>query len=481
MTRILLAAFLAFFPLIGHGAAGKPNIVLVLVDDLGWTDLGCYGSNYYQTPHIDKLAADGITFTHGYAACAVCSPTRAAVQTGRYPGRTYVTDWIRSRFQGGGSTEADRPPAFQDNAPANKEVICPRNPFWLESDEVTIAEMLKGEGYSTCYIGKWHLGPENWFPEKQGYDENFGGCDYGQPPSYYDPFNQPKGRHQTLRDGIHKLPGRNPGEYLTDREGDEAVGFIERNKDKPFFLMLGNYAVHTPIQPKKDLLEKYEAIDTKGPHKNAKYATMVESVDLAVGQIVETLEKNGLTENTIVIFTSDNGGLLGPTSNLPLRSGKGNPYEGGIRVPVIVKWPSVVKAGAVNDVPVTSVDFLPTLADASGVKSGSQEIDGVSLMPLLKGGQSLDRDAIFWHFPHYRGKIFPYSIVRHGDWKLLKRYAGEPKFELYNLAKDGSEETDLAEKEKAKVRELDIILSKHLAAINARIPKPNPNWKPKKG
>jgi len=450
-----------------------PSIVLVLVDDLGWTDLGCFGSQYYETPNLDRLAAQGMKFTNAYAACAVCSPTRAAVMTGRYPARLGVTDWIRSRFQGGKMpADGKNPSGYVDGR--NSKVLCPRNALWMESDEVTLAEALKPAGYTSCYIGKWHLGMDAHYPDKQGFDLNLGGCDYGQPPSYYDPYT-----NRRLPQGIPTLKPRKAGEYLTDREGDEAVAFIRQHKGRPFFLDLSNYCVHTPIQAKKDLLAKYQQKPTT-KHKNAAYATMVESVDIAVGKIMKALDDTGVADNTLVLFTSDNGGLLGPTHNAPLRAGKGHPYEGGIRVPLIIRWPGVVKPGSASHEPVTSVDYLPTLCAAAGVPlPKGRAIDGVDLRPALTGG-SLAREAIFWHFPHYRGRgVPPYSIIRAGQWKLIKRYDGKP-FELFNLHDDLSETTDLAAKMPDKVKELDAKLVAWLKATGAKVPKPNPNYQPRK-
>ena len=464
----LLVAFAVTAPVC---AESKPlNVVLVLVDDLGWMDLGCQGSKYYETPHIDQLAKDGMRFTNGYAACAVCSPTRAAVQTGRYPGRLFVTDWIRSRFQGG-TIPADKinPCLKPESAWRGSKVLCPPNALWMESDEITIAEVLKSAGYKTCYIGKWHLGTDPWYPERQGFDENYGGCDYGQPPSYFDPFNQPNNkRHESLRKGIHNLPSRKRGEYLSDREASEAVAFIRRNKDAPFFLQLSNYAVHTPIQAKADVAAKYEK-KPKGGQKNAKYAAMVESVDDAVGAIMRTLDELKLAERTLFIFTSDNGGLSNVTSNKPLRSGKGYAYEGGIRVPLIVKWPGVAKPGSTSNVPVTSIDLFPTIVKAAGQKLlADREIDGLDLQPVLRGSGKLDRTAIYWHFPHYRHPPGPYSIIRDGDWKLIKWYEGP--MSLFNLKDDLGEQNDLAKSKPDRVKELDAKLMAHLKEIGAKIP-----------
>lgn len=469
IRRLILACCLLLLANSASAAEQPLNFVLVLVDDLGWTDLGCQGSEYYETPHIDRLAAEGMRFTDGYAACAVCSPTRAAVQTGRYPGRLFVTDWIRARFQGGAIPADKVNPCLRPTSEwRGGKVLCPPNALWMESSEVTIAEALKPAGYASCYIGKWHLGPDDWYPTEQGYDFNFGGCDYGQPPSYFDPFNQPQSKHEMLRAGIPGLPGREQGAYLSDREADEAVAFIHQHQDKPFFLQLANYAVHTPIQAKADVTAKYEAKPKTG-HKNAKYAAMVESVDDAVGRVVKTLAELGLTERTVIIFTSDNGGLLGPTNNAPLRSGKGYAYEGGIRVPWIVKWPGVVKPGGTSDTPITSVDIFPTIVKAAGQPApADREIDGLDLRPVLSGQGKLNRDALYWHFPHYRHAPGPYSIVRQGDWKLIKWYEGPRS--LFNLKDDIGEKNDLAESMPEKVNGLEENLTAHLTAIGAKIP-----------
>ena len=463
-------ALLALSPSI-HAAAVQPNIVLILVDDLGWMDLSCQGSRYYETPNLDRLAAQGMRFTNAYAACAVCSPTRAAIQTGRYPARLGVTDWIRSRFQGG-AIPADKknPSGFTGG---KRKFLVPKNALWMESEEVTIAELLKPAGYVSCHIGKWHLGADDWYPQKQGYDFNYGGCDYGQPPNYFDPFNQPKHRHAMIRAGIPYLPGRKPGQYLSDREAEEAVAFIEKHKDKPFFLNMDNYAVHTPIQAKAEVIAKYEK-KTKTRQKNAKYAAMVESVDDCAGRIMAALEKHGIADRTMIIFTSDNGGLLGPTNNTPLRSGKGYAYEGGIRVPLIIKWPGVVKPGATSAEPVTSVDYFPTIAEVAGLDlPNDRAIDGLSLAKHLRsqGRQKLDRDAIFWHFPHYRHTPGPYSIIREGDWKLIKFYEGP--MELFDLKNDICEMKNLASVMPGKVKILEARLLAHLKSVGAKMPKLN--------
>ncbi len=453
-----------------------PNVILILVDDLGWMDLGCQGSDFYQTPAIDRLATEGMRFTNGYAACSVCSPTRAAVQTGRYPHRIGVTDWIRSRFQRGDlGTPAANPTEYVGGK--QQRLLCPPNPFWMEASERTIAEALQPAGYRSGYVGKWHLGDEAWYPEARGYDLNRGGCDYGQPPSYFDPFNNPNHRHESIRAGIHNLPGRNAGEYLTHREADEAEAMIRQWKDEPFFIQIAHYAVHTPIQAIPEVAAKYE--DRQGQNQqNAKYAAMVESVDDSTRQILDVLQELELDRRTIVIFTSDNGGLDrngDPTDNAPLRSGKGYAYEGGIRVPFLVRWPGEIPAGKVSDTPVCSIDLFPTILELTGATiPDDRPLDGLSIAGHLKSGgaESLNRDDLFWHFPHYRHPPGPYSILRRGDWKLIKFWEGS--HELYHLGDDLGETTDLAGSFPDRVAELDAALLARLESDGAKLPRPNP-------
>jgi len=454
-----------------------PNVILIVVDDMGWMDLSCQGSDYYKTPNIDRIAQEGMRFTNGYAACAVCSPTRAALQTGRYPARIGVTDWIRSLFQRGKLGTPEKNPTEYVGG-KNRKLLCPPNPFWMEHDEVTVAEVLGSHGYKTAYIGKWHLGDEAWYPPGQGYDENRGGCDYGQPPSYFDPYNQPKHRHPMIRAGIPSLPGRKAGEFLTHREADEAVQLIRQWKDKPFFINLGHYAVHTPIQAIDEVAAKYKQ-DGKSD-VNAKYAAMVESVDDSTQQILQTLQELNLEDRTMIIFTSDNGGLDNggrPTENAPLRSGKGYAYEGGIRVPFLVRWPGQIKPGTLSDTPVCSIDVFPTILDAVGVTAPTdREIDGLSLLPLLKsaGQTPLKRDELIWHFPHYRHAPGPYSILRKGNWKLIQFDEGIS--ELYDLENDLSESNNLAEKEAEKVKTMRARLSAILESMDAKRPIANPDF-----
>jgi len=476
MRRIVIGLVLALTFVADTQAKQRLNVVLILVDDMGWMDLGCQGSKFYETPHIDRLAKQGMRFDNAYAACAVCSPTRAAVMTGRYPSRLGVTDWIRARFQRRGRRTPASNPTKYVGGPRRK-LLCPPNPFWMEHREITIAEVLRNNGYKTCHIGKWHLGDDAWFPQHQGFHLNFGGCDYGQPPGYFDPFV-----NRRLKQGIPHLPGRKKGQYLTDREGEEAEKFIRENKDQPFFLYYAPYAVHTPIQAKRKVTEKYQAKKKLGLKRPA-YAAMVESVDDAVGRILKTLADLKLAERTLVIFTSDNGGLDrngSPTENAPLRSGKGYPYEGGIRVPLIVRWPGVVKPNQVSHLPVSSIDYFPTIQSAVGAEEAkAAKIDGMSLVPHLRsnGSKKLNRDSLLWHFPHYRHRPGPYSIVRQSNWKMIKYYEG-PKYELYNLAKDLGESKDLAAAMPDQVKKLNQRLDQLLATTKAKLPRVNPNYRP---
>lgn len=478
MLRPLIAFLILFASLSGFSGERPPNVILILVDDMGWMDLSSQGSDYYQTPNIDRIAENGVRFTDGYAACAVCSPTRAAVQTGRYPHRIGVTDWIRSRFQRGGQGTPEKNPTEYVGGKNNK-FLCPPNPFWMEHEEITIAEALgTAKNYQSAYIGKWHLGDPDWYPTKQGFTENRGGCDYGQPPNFFDPYNQPKGKHESLREGIYNLPGRKPGQYLTHREAEEAVELIRKWKDEPFFIQVSHYAVHTPIQAIPEVAAKYLRDDKA--EINARYAAMVESVDDSTGEILDLLDELGLTEDTLVIFTSDNGGLDRdgkPTENAPLRSGKGYAYEGGIRVPLLVSWGDKFPGNTVSDTPASSIDLFPTILDAAGVPlPDDRPIDGLSLLPhLISGGKSdLDRETLIWHFPHYRHAPGPYSIIRKGDWKLIKFWEGI--YELYHLEDDLGEENNLAESKPELVKELETILTRELEEQEAKLPRINPGY-----
>ncbi len=470
LLRMLLVAALA--GALSHAArAQRPNLIVIHVDDLGWTDLSVQGSAYFETPHIDRLASEGLRFTNGYASAAICSPSRAALLTGRYPARIGITDWIRAAFQDGADPASSEAPTAYENT--GRPLLTPPNPFRMEHEEVTLAEALRAAGYATGHIGKWHLGAGAWLPETQGFEVNIGGWDYGQPPSYFDPY---------CRQGqgcIPTLPPRRPGEYLTDREADEVVAFIRARRDRPFFLHYAPYAVHTPIQAKDSLTARYEG-KPRTNQQNPQYAAMLHSLDEAVGALLDALAALGLDERTMIVFTGDNGGLLGPTDNAPLRSGKGFPYEGGLRTPFIVRWPGVVPAARVSYAPVMGIDVLPTLLEAAGAPlPQGRAIDGRSLLAHLcsGGAEPVGARDLFWHFPHYRqGRAAPpYSIVRSGDWKLVKWSEG-PTFELYDLHQDPSETTNLAGAHPERVAALDAALEAWLDETGARRPRPNPDY-----
>lgn len=449
-------------------AADRPNIVFIIADDLGYADLGVTGSDYYQTPNLDRFAKQSLTFSAGYANCANCAPTRAALMSGMYAPRTGVYTV--------GSPERGK---------ATDRVLVPTpNKTELDSEIVTIAEVLKSAGYITAHMGKWHLGDGPTGPKGQGFDVNVAGNEAGHPKSYFSPY-----RNKDLPDGPK-------GEYLTERLANEAVAFIKQQKDgdKPFFLYLPLYTVHTPIQPVKQLADRAEAREKGKHHNNPKYAGMVEGMDLFVGRVLDAIDDLGLAENTLVVFTSDNGGHGGMTDQHPLRGSKGMFYEGGIRVPLFVRYPGKTQAGAVCDEPVVLLDFYPTFAELAGADlPKDQPVDGASLVQLLKKPKaSLDRDAIYFHFPAYlQGysggegaeahrppwRATPCSVIRAGDWKLIK-YFETGDIELFNLAKDPGETTDLSKQEVVKAIELTAKLRVWQKQTNAPVPtEKNPKYK----
>jgi arylsulfatase A-like enzyme len=453
--------------------AAKPNIVFFLVDDLGWADVACNGSDFHETPNIDALAASGMRFTQGYAACPVCSPTRASIMTGRHPVRVDITDWI---------------PGMRAKPNANPRFVHVDDRDNLALEEVTIAEYLRDQAnYQTFFLGKWHLGGEGYWPTDQGFDVNVGGCDKGSPPGgYYAPWTNPN------------LKAKEDGEYLTERLTHEAVALIEQaDQDRPFFMYFSYYNVHTPIQPDKRTIDHFQGVASKrfttptptGKEHNAssrmrqdnpEYASMVHAVDISVGRVLKAIDDAGDRDNTIVIFFSDNGGLCtlpsnrkkggGPTCNLPLRSGKGWLYEGGIREPMIVRAPGVTKAGTVCETPVVSTDFFPTIVELAGLQPAPKlYVDGISLVPHLSGEKTSKR-SLYWHYPHYHGSDWkPGAAIRQGDWKLIEFYeTGES--ELYNLANDIGEQDNLAQS-KPQVRDrLKAKLIKWQETMNAKMP-----------
>jgi arylsulfatase A-like enzyme len=451
----------------------RPNVLLFLVDDLGWADLGVQGSTFHETPALDRLAASGMRFTDAYAASPVCSPTRAAVMTGRHPVRVGITDWIPG---------AD---------PRDRKLLGPDDRHELPLEETTLAEALKEAGYATFFAGKWHLGDTGFFPEDQGFDVNLGGHHRGSPPGgYYAPFENPK-----LEDGPE-------GEYLTDRLADETIAFVQGQaaREAPFFAMLSFYTVHTPIQASRRHVAHFEekAAElfageepdptlerdglTRMRQDRPDYASMVRAMDENVGRVLGALERLGIADDTVVVFTSDNGGLStlrrprAPTSNLPLRAGKGWCYEGGIRVPFIVRAPGVTSPGSTSPVPVVSMDVFPTVLELAGLPlQPARHVDGQSLVPLLRGEDALDRDALYWHFPHYHGSMWtPGGAIRAGDWKLveLDEYG---EVELYNLRDDLGERNELSAQHPETRDRLLAALHAWQEELGAKKASPNPD------
>ena len=467
--KIILIFTLALFFSCSEKKQQPPNFVFILVDDLGWADVKCnYPASFYDTPNIDGLAKNGIRFTQAYAAHPVCSPTRAALMTGKHPNKVGITDWIPG------------------HNPDDKPLLGPHDNHELALEEVTIAEKLKEAGYNTCFIGKWHLGNEGYFPENQGFGINIGGHHRGSPPGgYYSPYKNPK-----LTDGPE-------GEYLTNRLTDESIRFIQNNRKNPFFLYLAFYTVHTPIQAAKSHFKKYrEKREQMGfaevPYKkegegwtklvqeDPAFASMVAAMDENVGRIVETLKKEGLQENTWIIFTSDNGGLStrftknAPTSNGPLRAGKGWCYEGGIRVPLIIAGPEVANPGSVSEQPAVSMDYFTTILKLAGINH--EQNDGINLVPLIKEEATIDRDVLFWHYPHYHGSAWkPGSALRKGDWKLVVHYE-DNRIELFNLKNDPGETKDISGSNPEKLNELKKLLDRKLEETGGQMPQPNPDY-----
>ncbi len=473
LASVLLTVLcLSFFQTPVQAENGKRNFVFFLVDDLGWADVGCFGSTFYETPHIDALCASGMKFTNGYAACPVCSPTRASIMTGRHPVRVDITDWIP-----GSNTSRHQDAKFLH--------IDDRSNLALE--ELTIAEALKQHGYQTFFAGKWHLGDKGHWPTDQGFDFNIGGCEKGSPPGgYYAPWKNPN------------LKANKKDEYVTERLTEESLKFLDNQKaDKPFLLYLSYYNVHTPITPYRKRIDQFQAkakktftdpTPIKKEHEgvsrarqdNPQLASMIAAVDDSVGQVLKKLDDLNLTENTVVVFFSDNGGLstlkrFGPTSNLPLRAGKGWLYEGGVREPTIIRVPGVTKPGSVSDVPIVSMDFFPTLLDLAGLPLlPKKHADGVSLLPLLKASTKINKELVerplYWHYPHYHGSTWkPGASVRVGDWKLIEFYHYD-KVELYNLKTDPGEQTDLSKTHPEKTRELRQQLRSWQQSLNAKMP-----------
>lgn len=519
MKKLLLSIFIAIVLISFFTACKKTedkplNVVFFLVDDLGWRDVGCYGSSFYETPNIDKFAGQAVRFTNAYAACHVCSPTRASILTGMYPASINLTDWLPGRL--------DFPFQKLKNVEINQH---------LPYNVTTLPKVFKENGYQTAIYGKWHLGEDSASTARQGFDKHIPtDWNKGWPnKGYYSPF------------GLGGIEDKE-GTYLTDRLTDDALKYIDENKDKPFFLYLSHFAVHDPIEGRKDLVAKYKAklenqteakelpfiregnpdsqnlsdqgktgkktaqgyrifedgtVKIKQYQDNPEFAAMVESMDESFGRVLNKLEELKIEDHTLVIFYSDNGGMSAAnfydperrisknklhkafsTSNVPLRGAKGWMYEGGIRVPLIIKWPGKGIQGAVCNVPVTSPDFFPTILEMTGIKSKQvQNKDGVSLVPLVAGEKYIDREAIFWHFPHYsnHGMQSPGGAVRCGDYKLLEYYENST-VQLFNLKNDIEEENDLSSQEPGKMKELLEVLHNWQKESKAKLMKPNPNY-----
>jgi len=477
LFRYFLAGGLLLLPVFVRAEApAKPNILFILVDDYGIKDVGVEGSSFYETPNIDRLARSGMRFTQGYAACSVCSPSRASVLLGQYTTRHGITDWIGEDV---GEKFAKK---------RHTKLLVPDYVRNLPAADTTLAAALKSAGYITFFAGKWHLGSKGSWPEDRGFDINKGGWDAGSPEGgYFAPWNNPK------------LPSGPKGQDLTQRLADETISFIEQNTNKPFLAYLAFYAVHGPIQTTKPLWEKFREkasaqpkpeerfkIDRTLPVRivqdNPIYAGLIEDMDGAVGRVLKKLDELGLASNTIVVLTGDNGGVSSgdsySSSELPYRGGKGRQWEGGTRVPFYIKAPGVTRPGSTCDTPVIGIDFYPTLLQLAGVTAQpKQTIDGVSLLPLLAGGQIAAR-PLFWHYPHYGNQGGePSSIIRSGDWKLI-HYWEDGHNELYNLATDVGERHDLSAGEIERTAQLWKELQAWLKETGARIPQPNPDYQP---
>jgi len=443
------------------------NVIFFLVDDLGWADLSCYGSTFHETPAIDALAQSGVRFTHAYAACPVCSPTRASIITGRHPVRVGITDWI--------------PGQNIESKPISRFLHIHDNDQ-LPLDEITFAEVLKKEKYQTCFVGKWHLGDKGFLPTDQGYDVNYGGFSRGSPPGgYYAPFRNPY------------LPDKTSGEYLTSRLTDEAIRFInKRDPNRPFLMSFCYYNVHTPIQADTRSVAYYQQkttslkgdTPTEREHEgqtrlrqdNPDYASMVAAVDTSIDRMLKALDEQNIAHETIIIFFSDNGGLstkktAGPTCNLPLRAGKGWLYEGGVREPLIIRAPGVSKPGLVVNTPVVSMDFFPTILELCDVSpKTTPTLDGRSIVGLLQGEEAATDRTLYWHYPHYHGSTWtPGASIRSGRWKLIEFYHLE-KVELYDLQADPGERKNLSAIYPQRVLELRNKLSKWQKQMGATMP-----------
>jgi arylsulfatase A-like enzyme len=454
--------YILLLGLAATAANSRPNFVFFLVDDLGWGDLGCYGATFHETPNLDRLASQGMRFTNAYSACTVCSPSRAAILTGRYPGRLHLTDWIKGHGR------------------SNPKMLIPQWNMRMDHELITLPEALKDGGYRSQFVGKWHLMPigapdfEEHYPEHHGFHHNLAGREWGQPKGpgkYFSPFGMPN-----LDDG-------KKGDFLTDRLTDGAIDFIQSAKDEPFLLYFSYYTVHGPIMAKPALLEKYKKKaasfeNTRNERVHPAYAGMIESLDESVGRVMAALDSAGVSDNTVVIFTADNGGTSQQSSG-GLRGAKALSYEGGTREPALVKWPGKIAPGSTSDAPIIGTDFYPTLlAMADLPQRPKDHADGRNLLPLLTGqSESLDRDALFWHYPHYH-RTPPYGAIRKDNFKLIEFFE-DGRLELYDLAADSAESTNLLESQPERAQQLLADLRAWRQSVDAQMPTPNPNYAPK--
>lgn len=446
----LIACLLACLALASPAAPAPLNFIVVLIDDMGASDLACTGSTFHQTPHIDQLAREGMRFDRAFSACTVCSPTRAALLTGQSPARTRITDWIAGH---------ERP----------KARLLP--PDWckeLPETITTLPEALRSKSYASATIGKWHLG--NTSPLQHGFDRNAGGYHRGQPETWFAPYRNP-----ALKDGPD-------GEFLTERLTAEAIRFMTEHKDRPFFVYLPHYSVHTPLGGKPEVIAQYRSkVSDNNPHRNPVYAAMVASVDDSIGQLRKAVRDLALADRTVFIFTSDNGGLLGNarnpiTSNLGLRAGKGSPWEGGVRVPLLIDWPGLTKPGSVCPDPVITMDLAVTIANAAGSPL-PKPVDGTDLQPALRG-EPLPSRPLCWHYPHYHpGGASPYSAILLDGWRLV-RFLEDGHEELYHIASDPAERTECSAQHPDRRARLATALDQWLAHTSAQSPRPNPDFQP---
>ena len=448
-VKIFIIVF-TFSLLLSFKVLSKPNVLFILIDDMGWMDLGCQGNKNLHTPNIDNLAKEGMRFTDAYAPAPVCSPTRAAIITGQSPARLQITNHLphQDRF-----------------TPKGSKLLPAKMLNHLSLESETLAERLKKDAhYATAFIGKWHLytgRDKKYNPLNQGFDINIGGCSYGGPPTFFDPYR------------IDFLPDRKEGEYLPYRLADEAIAFIseQNSKDKPFFVALWNYTVHWPMEAPDKLVEKYKKLPVKG-YRDHRYAAMIEAMDIAIGKVLKSLDDLNIAEETLVIFTSDNGPFGGVGDASPLRADKGHLYEGGIRVPLIVRWPGKVEAGVVEKTPVILTDFHPTILSATGLDLNSTiPNDGDNLIPLFEGKKEFKNRALYWHYPNFafhRDNRLG-SAIREGDHKLLHFYDTD-SIELYDLKKDIGEKNDLSDEMPQLAQRLKGKLSSWLKASGALMP-----------